>query len=34
MTVDGDRQAYILDVPGNYNKNKVYRLVFVWHWQA
>ncbi len=32
MNVNGDHREYILDVPGNYDKNKPYRLIFAFHW--
>lgn len=30
-TIDGTMRKYVLDVPANYDTNKKYRLVFVWH---
>jgi predicted esterase len=30
-TIDGTMRKYVLDVPANYDTNKKYRLIFVWH---
>ncbi len=32
ITVDGAHREYIIDIPGNYDWNKPYRLIFAWHW--
>ncbi|AJQ93105.1 RICIN domain-containing protein [Gynuella sunshinyii] len=32
MDVNGQKREYILDIPGNYDSNKPYRLIFGWHW--
>jgi polyhydroxybutyrate depolymerase len=29
--IDGTMRKYVLDVPANYESNKKYRLIFVWH---
>jgi polyhydroxybutyrate depolymerase len=30
-TIDGTTRRYVLDVPANYDANRRYRLIFVWH---
>ncbi len=30
-TIDGTMRKYVLDVPGDYDPSKKYRLIFVWH---
>jgi poly(3-hydroxybutyrate) depolymerase len=32
LNVGGLNREYIIDIPGNYNMNNPYRLVFAWHW--
>lgn len=32
IDVEGTERTYILDVPGTYDTNHPYRLVFTWHW--
>jgi poly(3-hydroxybutyrate) depolymerase len=31
INVDGAHREYIIDIPGNYDRNKPYRLIFGWH---
>lgn len=34
INVGGLNREYVLDIPGNYNMNNPYRLVFGWHWRG
>lgn len=32
INVNGLNREYIIDIPGNYDRNKPYRLIYAWHW--
>jgi len=31
-TINGKKREYVLNIPGNYDKNKPYKLIFTLHW--